>query len=149
MLVDGGDHVTIKGLKVHGYKIGILARKSASLHVTGADLSYNRKPRLYSLVEHESLLDWMSYHHNEKDEWIDSGAGIYLADSDDAEIDHSTIVQGQNGLMLARSNNARVWNNNFSFLSGLGIALFRASGNRIMHNEIGGFAELRFEILRR
>jgi parallel beta-helix repeat protein len=136
VLVDGGENVTIKGLNAHGYKIGILARRSAKLHITGADLSYNWKPRLYSLVEHESLLDWMSYHHNEKDEWIDSGAGIYLADSDDAEIDHTTILQGQNGLMLARSNNARVWNNNFSFLSGLGIALYRASGNRIMHNKV-------------
>ena len=136
VLVDGGANVTIKGLNAHGYKIGILARRSAKLHITGADLSYNWKPRLYSLVEHESLLDWMSYHHNEKDEWIDSGAGIYLADSDEAEIDHTTILQGQNGLMLARSNNARVWNNNFSFLSGLGIALYRASGNRIMHNKV-------------
>ena len=104
--------------------------------ITGADLSYNWKPRLYSLVEHESLVDWLSYHHNEKDEWLDAGAGIYLADSDAAEIDHTTIVQGQNGLMLARSNNAKIWNNTFSFLSGVGIGLYRASGNTIMHNRV-------------
>jgi parallel beta-helix repeat protein len=136
VLVDGGENITIKNLTARGYKIGILARRSAKLHITGADLSYNWKPRLYSLVEHESLLDWMSYHHNEKDEWLESGAGIYLADSDDAEIDRTTIVQGQNGVMLARSNNARIWNNTFSFLSGLGIALYRASGNTIMHNKV-------------
>ena len=136
VLVDGGENVTIKGLNAHGYKIGVLARKSAKLHITGANLSYNWKPRLYSLVEHESLLDWMSYHQNDKDEWLKSGAGIYLADSNDAEIDHTTIVQGQNGLMLARSNNAQVWNNTFSFLSGLGIALYRASGNTIVHNKV-------------
>ena len=136
VLVDGGDNVTIKGLNAHGYKIGVLARKTAKLHITGANLSYNWKPRLYSLVEHESLLDWMSYHQNDKDEWLTSGAGIYLADSHDAEIDHTTIVQGQNGLMLVRSNNARVWNNTFSFLSGLGIALYRASGNTIVHNKV-------------
>src|SRR6185503_7479002 len=71
-----------------------------------------------------------------KDEWLESGAGIYLADSDDAEIDNTTIVQGQNGLMLARSNRAKVWNNTVSFLSGLGIALYRASENTIMHNRV-------------
>ena len=136
VLVDGGENVTIKGLTARGYKIGILARHSAHLHITGADFSYNWKPRLYSLVEHESLVDWMSYHHNEKDEWLQSGAGIYLADSDAAEIDRTTIVQGQNGLMLVRSNGAQIWNNDFSFLSGLGIALYRASGNRIMHNRV-------------
>jgi nitrous oxidase accessory protein NosD len=136
VLVDGGENVTIRNLAARGYKIGVLARKSPRLHITGANLSYNWKPRLYSLVEHESLADWMSYHHNEKDEWLESGAGIYLADSDAAEIDHTTIVQGQNGLMLARSNGARIWNNDFSFLSGLGIALYRASGNVIMHNKV-------------
>jgi parallel beta-helix repeat protein len=136
VLIDGGENVTINNLRAHGYKIGVLARGSRNLHITHADLSYNWKPRLYSLVEHESLVDWMSYHHNDKDEWLQSGAGIYLADSPGAEIDHTTIVQGQNGLMLARSDNARIWNNNFSFLSGLGIALYRASGNTIMHNKV-------------
>jgi len=136
VLVDGGENVTIKNLHAHGYKIGILARGSRKLHITGGDFSYNWKPRLYSLVEHESLVDWMSYHHNDKDEWLESGAGIYLADSDDAEIDNTTIVQGQNGLMLARSNRAKIWNNTFSFLSGLGIALYRASENAIMHNRV-------------
>ncbi len=136
VLVDGGDHVTIKNLRARGYKIGILARRTKRLHITGSDLSYNWKARLYSLVEHESLADWMSYHHNDKDEWLESGAGIYLADSDEAEIDNTTIVQGQNGLMLARSNSARIWNNTFSFLSGVGIGLYRSSGNTIMHNRV-------------
>ena len=106
------------------------------MHITGGDLGYNWKSRLYSLVEHESLVDWLSYHHNEKDEWLAGGAGIYLADSDGAEIDHTTIVQGQNGLMLARSNGAKIWNNTFSFLSGIGIGLYRASDNTIMHNRV-------------
>jgi len=136
VLVDGGENVTIRNLTARGYKVGVLARHTTHLHITGADLSYNWKARLYSLVEHESLLDWMSYHHNEKDEWLEGGAGIYLADSEAAEIDHTTIVQGQNGLMLARSNGAQIWNNTFSFLSGIGVGLYRASGNRIMHNKV-------------
>lgn len=136
VFVDGGENVTIRNLTARGYKVGVLARGTKRLHITGADLSYNWKSRLYSLVEHESLADWMSYHHNEKDEWLDAGAGIYLADADQAEIDNTTIVQGQNGLMLARSNNARIWNNTFSFLSGVGIGLYRASNNTIMHNRV-------------
>jgi hypothetical protein len=136
VLVDGGENVTIRNLTARGYKVGVLARHVKRLHVTGSDLSYNWKSRLYSLVEHESLLDWLSYHHNEKDEWLDGGAGIYLAASDDAEIDHTTIVEGQNGLMLARSNRAKIWNNTISFLSGIGIGLYRASDSTIMHNQV-------------
>src|SRR4051812_30999528 len=111
VLVDGGENVTIRNLTARGYKIGIYARRSNGLHITGSDLSYNWKARLYSVVEHESLVDWMSYHHNDKDEWLDQGAGIYVADSDGVEIDRTTIVQGQNGLMLARANHAKIWNN--------------------------------------
>jgi len=136
VLVDGGENVTLRNLTASGYKVGILARHSKRLRVTGADLSYNWKPRLYSLVEHESLVDWLSYHHNEHDEWLAGGAGIYIADSDEPEVDRTTIVQGQNGLMLVRSNGGRVWNNTFSFLSGVGIGLYRSDANRIMHNRV-------------
>ena len=136
LLVDGGENVTIKNVTARGYKVGILARHTTGLHITGSDLGYNWKARLYSLVEHESLLDWLSYHHNEHDEWLQGGAGIYLADSDGAQIDRTTIVQGQNGLMLARSNHSRIWNNDFSFNSGIGIGLYRSSGNTIQHNRV-------------
>ena len=136
VLVDGGENVTIRNLTVRGYKIGLLAKGTRRLRITGADLSYNWKARLYSLVEHESLLDWLSYHHNEADEWIEQGAGVYLADTDRAEVTGSRIVQGQNGLMLVRSTNARIWNNTFSYLSGIGLGLYRATGNTIQHNRI-------------
>jgi hypothetical protein len=136
VLVDGGENVTIRNLTARGYRVGLYARRSPRLHVTGGNFSYNWKQRLYSLVEHESLLDWLSYHHNDKDEWLDQGAGIYVADSDGVEIDGTTIVQGQNGLMLARSNGARIWNSDFSFNSGVGIGLYRASDNVIQHNKV-------------
>ena len=127
MLIDGGRRITVKNAVIRGYRVGILAWRSPDVRLSRNDVSYNWKPRLYSGVEKESLLDWMSYHQNDKDEWLKQGAGIYLADCDGAEIDHTTIVQGQNGLMLARSNGAKIWNNNFSFISGIGIGLYRAS----------------------
>jgi nitrous oxidase accessory protein NosD len=136
ILIDGGSRVTIRNAVIRGYKVGILARKSPDLHLTRNDLSYNWKQRLYSGIEKESLVDWMSYHQNEKDEWLRFGAGIYLSESDRAEIDHNTIVQGQNGLMVTRSAGLKIWNNTFQFLSSLGIGLYRVSGSTIMHNRI-------------
>ena len=136
VLVDGGENVTIRNLSAHGYKIGLLARQTKNLRIVGADLGYNWKARLYSLVEHESLLDWLSYHHNDADEWIEQGAGLYLADTDGAEVTGSRVLQGQNGLMLVRSTNAKVWNNTFSYLSGIGLGLYRSTGNTIQHNRI-------------
>jgi nitrous oxidase accessory protein NosD len=136
ILVDGGEGVTVRGATVRGYKVGILARNSPKLHVTHNDLSYNWKQRLYSGIEKESLLDWMSYHQNEKGEWLRFGAGIYLDRCDGAEIDHNSVVQGQNGLMVTASKGLTIWNNTFQFLSSIGVGLYRVSESRIMHNRI-------------
>ncbi|HEX6598037.1 MAG TPA: hypothetical protein VF034_01865, partial [Gemmatimonadaceae bacterium] len=78
--IEGGHHVTIRNARVRGYKVGILARGTRGLALLDNDLSYNWKPRLYSLVEHESLVDWLSHHHNEQDEWLRYGPAIYLRD---------------------------------------------------------------------
>jgi nitrous oxidase accessory protein NosD len=136
ILVDGGDRVTIRHAKIRGYKVGILARGVKDLHLSGNDVSHNWKQRLYSNVEKESLVDWMSYHNNEKDEWLRFGAGIYLSDVDGARIDRNRARQGQNGLMVTRSKNLTIWNNDFSFLSSIGIGFYRTTDSRIMHNRI-------------
>lgn len=134
--IDGGDHVTLKGATVRGYKTAILARKSPFLHLTGNDLSYNWKQRLWSGIEKESLVDWMSYHNNEKDEWLRFGAAIYLSECDDAEIDHNRAIQGQNGLMITRSARLKIWNNTFSFLSSVGLGMYRTTDSLVAHNKL-------------
>jgi hypothetical protein len=133
--VDGGDHVTVKGGAIRGFKVAILARKSPFLHLTGLDLSYNWKQRLWSGIEKESLLDWMSYHNNEKDEWLRFGAAIYLSECDDAEVDHNRATQGQNGLMVTRSSRLKIWNNDFSFLSSIGLGMYRTTHSLVAHNK--------------
>ena len=134
--IDGGDHVTLKGATIRGYKTAILARKSPFLHLTGNDLSYNWKQRLWSGIEKESLVDWMSYHNNEKDEWLRFGAAIYLSECDDAEIDHNRAVQGQNGLMITRSARLKIWNNTFSLLSSIGLGMYRTTDSVVAHNRL-------------
>ncbi|MGH9201806.1 MAG: right-handed parallel beta-helix repeat-containing protein, partial [Vicinamibacterales bacterium] len=126
----------IRNAVIRGYKVGILARGTTRLHLTRNDLSYNWKQRLYSGVEHESLVDWMSYHNNEKGEWLRYGAAMYLDRCPDAEIDHNTVTQGQNGVMLTRSDGAKIWNNSFTFLSAIGIGLYRSSRGLIAHNKV-------------
>jgi parallel beta-helix repeat protein len=136
VMIDGGRNVRILNARIRGYKFGIIARGTRGLTLIDNDLSYNWKPRLYSIVEHESLIDWLSFHHNDKDEWLRYGAGAYLADVQGGEIRGNTITQGMNGVMLVRAGGLRIWNNDFSFNSGLGIGLYRSSGNTIMHNRV-------------
>ena len=134
--VEGGTNIRILNAHIRGYNFGILALGTHNLSLIDNDLSYNWKPRLYSVVEHESLIDWLSFHHNEKDEWLRYGAGAYLSDVEGGEIRGNTVTQGMNGLMLVRSSGLSIWNNNFSFNSGVGIGLYRSGGNRILHNRV-------------
>lgn len=136
VLIDGGSKVTVRNAVIRGYKVGILATRSPGLHLTHNDLSYNWKQRLYSGIEKESLVDWMSYHQNEKDEWLRYGAAMYLSGCDRAEIDHNTAVHGQNGLMVTASKELKIWNNTFQFLSAIGVGLYRVTNSTIMHNKI-------------
>jgi nitrous oxidase accessory protein NosD len=136
ILVDGGQHVTIRGGTVRGYKVGVRGRQSPGLRIAGLDASYNWKARLWSGIERESLVDWLTHHDNEQDQWLRYGAGIYLAACDGAEIEHSRVVQGQNGLMVTRSSGLRIWNNTFSWNSGLGLGLYRTTDSVIEHNRL-------------
>jgi nitrous oxidase accessory protein NosD len=132
--IEGGRNVRVANARIRGYKVGILARATRGLVLIGNDLSHNWKPRLYSLVEHESLADWLSYHHNEQSEWLRYGAAIYLDGVRRGEVRENIARQGMNGLLMMRTDSVRVIGNDFSFDSGLGIGLYRSSDNVIMHN---------------
>jgi len=133
--IEGGHGVRILNATIRGYKVAIMARGTRRLDLVNNDLSYNWKPRLYSLVEHESLVDWLSFHHDEHDEWLRYGAGAYLADVVGGEIRGNRVTQGMDGIMLVRSSGIRVWNNVLSFDSGVGIGLYRSSHDTVMHNQ--------------
>jgi parallel beta-helix repeat protein len=132
--IDGGQDVHILHARIRGYKVGILARHTRGLELSDNDLSYNWKPYLYSGIEHESLVDWLSFHNNEHDEWLRYGAAIYLADVRGGRIRDNRVEQGMNALMLVRSDSVRITGNTFSHNSGLGLGLYRSSHNTIMHN---------------
>lgn len=136
ILVDGGEDVSLIRPTVHGYKVGILARGTRRLTIDGGDLSRNWKPRLFSLIEHESLVDWLSFHHNEQEEWLRYGAAIYLSGVRGGTIRGVVAEQGMNGLMLTNSDSLRLEDNSFSFNSGLGVGLYRSSDNLILHNRL-------------
>ena len=136
ILVDGGSNVTIRGARIRGYKFGVIARRTRNLRLYDNDLSFNWKPRLYSLVEHESLTDWLSFHQNEEDEWLRHGAAIYLRDITGGELRGNTVHQGMNALLMTSSDSLLIYNNDFSFNSGLGIGMYQSDHNRILHNRI-------------
>src|SRR5882762_837327 len=136
LVIAGGSSIVIANSHIHGYEVGILARVTRGLALLGNDVSRNWKPRLFILVEHESLVDWLSFHHNENNEWLRFGAGIYLQDVKGGELRNNLAVGGMNAVLLVRSTGMTIRDNNFSFNSGLGIGLYRSSDDTIVHNRL-------------
>ena len=129
-------NITIKNLKVKGYKVALLAKDVTSLTVENCDFSYNYRQHLNSTQEKEDISDWMSYHHNENDEWLRYGAAMYLRNCNIAIIRNCKVTGGQNALMMTDCNDGLVMNNDFSFNSGIGIGMYRCNYNEVVYNKI-------------
>lgn len=127
--------VTLRNLRVHGYKIGVLVGGADGLTVDTADLSDNYRKHLGSTPLHEDSSDWLFPHDNDNDEWITRyGAALAVQRSDRVTIHDVRVRRGQNGIILDRVDNSRIYDNDCSFLSGWGIALWRSSHNTICRN---------------
>ncbi|MBS1621836.1 MAG: right-handed parallel beta-helix repeat-containing protein [Bacteroidetes bacterium] len=136
LLIRNSRNITIKNLKAKGYKVALLARHTINLIIENCDFSYNYRQHLNSTQEKEDISDWLSHHHNEKDEWLRYGAAIYLRNCDRVTITNCKVTGGQNGLMMTECNDGIIYNNDFSFNSGLGIGMYRSSRNKIMYNRL-------------
>lgn len=134
--IKGSSKITIKNLNIKGYKVALLAEEVDSLEIINCNFSYNYRPKLYSQWDREDFADWLSYHNNEEEEWLRYGAGVYLKNCDHTLVKEVVIQQGQNGILLSNCNQGLFYNNTVQFNSGLGIGLYRSSGNRVMHNRL-------------
>ena len=131
-----GNNITLKNARVSGYKVAVMAKDCKNLVIESSDFSYNYRQQLQSTWLHEDVSDWMSFHHNENDEWLRYGAGIYLKDCSKPVIKNNTITGGQCALLMMRSNDGEITDNDFSFNSAIGIGMYRSSRNNILHNKL-------------
>lgn len=136
ILIKGGKNITIKNLNARGYKVALMGRDVEGLTIENCNLSYNYRQKLNSTQQKEDISDWMSYHQNEKDEWLRYGAAMYLRNCNKALIKNNIVTGGQCALMLTQCNNGMISNNNFSFNSAIGIGMYRSSANQIMNNKL-------------
>lgn len=136
IIIKGGKNITLKNANIHGFKVAIIGRNVEELTIENSDFSYNYRQKLHSNRLREDVSDWMSYHHNENDEWLRYGAGIYLRNCNKINVHDNLITGGQCALMMTNCNDGMIYNNNFSFNSGIGIGMYRSNRNKILHNQL-------------
>lgn len=133
--IEGRRRVTLRGARVHGFFNGVVATRADGLRIVGGDFSDNYRQRLRSTLQAEDGADWLFPHNNDEVKWRDQyGGALCVEASERVTIRNVRVRRGQNGILLDRVNDARVYDNDCSFLSGWGLALWRSSRNVISRN---------------
>ncbi len=135
--IEGVEGVTLRNARVSGFKVGIRAVKSDELTIETADCSDNFRQRLASTPEAEDQGDWLWPHANDQDEWTTRwGAGIHVKDAYGVTVRACRVRDGQTALVLDRVSRSRVFDNDFSFNSGWGVAMWRCTRNTVTRNAL-------------
>ena len=143
------DHVTLENLKIEGYRVGILAHQAHGLSMAHIEVRDGYRQRLRSTYEREHTGDWLFPHDNDQREWRrQHGAAIAIENTVGLLLTNCRARRVQNGLILDRVEEAVISSNDFSYLSGWGLALWRSSGNMVSDNRfdfcVRGYAHGRY-----
>jgi hypothetical protein len=126
--IDGCKDVTLVRPRISGFKVGIHATRADGLTIDGASIADTYRQRLRSTPAAEDGGDWLWPHDNDRNQWLENyGAAICVEDSANVVVRDSTVRRSQNGLLLDRVENGRIFDNDFSFLSGWGLGMWRTS----------------------
>lgn len=130
-----GRNITLRGAKVSGFKVGFHAIECDGLTIENCHVSGNFQQRLKSTPKAEDPSDWLWPHANDNHEWITNyGAGVCVEKSNGVTLRNITAHHGQNGVILDRVNDSKVYDCDCSFLSGWGLAMWRSNKNVISRN---------------
>jgi len=131
----GHSNVTIRDARISGFWGGLWATNADGLTLDAVDASDNRRAYLKSTPAAEDGGDWLFPHRNDDNEWLTQyGAALYVEDSNGVTVRNCRVRHGQNALCLDRVSDSRVYDNDFSFNSGWGLALWRCRRNAITRN---------------
>ncbi len=136
-IVVQGRNVTIRNGAVRGFRVGILATGADGFTAEDLDLSGNWGAKLLSTSAAEDGADWLWPHANDRQEWRTRyGAALCIERSKGVTVRRVKAVGrgAQNGIILDRVDDSKVYDSDGSFLSGWGLAMWRSSRNVITRN---------------
>lgn len=133
--VEGAANVSLRGLRIEGFRCAVLARQADGLLVEDGRFARNFGHRLLSTPEAENGADWLWPHNNDAEEWRRNyGAAISVHRSSKVVLRRNQVRAQQNGILLDRVEAGDIYDNDCSFLSGWGLALWRSNGNMVSRN---------------
>jgi len=129
------ENVTLRGATIGGFKTGIYATNADGLRIEECVLADNWRPRLRVTPPGGATGERLRPRANDHHEWLTNyGAGVCVERSDRVVVRRVKVRHGQNGIILDRVNLAEIYDNDCSFLSGWGLALWRSDRNVVSRN---------------
>ncbi len=133
LIIRNSERVIIKNLTAKGYKIALQATNAGSLTLENCNFSYNYRQQLQSTPGKVNEADNITYEENNM---LQHGAAIYFNNCDLAIIKSCKVTGGQNALLMKDCDDALIYNNDFSFNSGIGLAMYNCSRNKMVYNKL-------------
>lgn len=125
----------VHGGTVRGFKVGMEVDGGEGHWVIGTELTHGFAQHLKSTPAAEDPSDWLWPHENDEGQWAENyGAGIRVHGAKDVHLVSLSGRSQQNGILLENTTDSVVQGCDFSFHSGWGLAMWRASGNRVERN---------------
>lgn len=129
------ENLTLLGGVIGGYRGCIVADNCSNLVIDGTRFDGWYGQRLLSNVAAEDMSDWLYPHENDHDQWLENyGGALRLLLCKAPTLRNLQGRRGQNGILLVRCDESRVYDCDFSFLSGWGLALYRTNRSVVDHN---------------
>ncbi|CAG1005226.1 hypothetical protein PHYC_03210 [Phycisphaerales bacterium] len=135
--VSGRKDVRLVNAAVEGFKVGVYADRADRFEIADARITDIYRQHLRSTPAAEDGGDWLWPHENDNREWMTNyGAAVVVERCEHAVIRGVRVRRSQNGIVIDRVNHAKVYDNDCSFLSGWGLAMWRSCDNVISRNAL-------------
>lgn len=140
VVVKGRARVTLRHLRLRGFKRGVFLDGCDDAVLDGLDVADGFRQRLASTPDTcRDDVDWLSPHANDRGEWAERwGAAIVVERSQRPILSDFVIRRVQNGVILASVTDGRVYDGDASWLSGWGLAMWRCSRVTVSRNAFDG-----------
>ena len=134
-IVVAAKSVTLRNGGVRGFKIGIDGDRCDGATFERLDVSDNYAQLLKSSPEKEDASDWLYPHENDRGEQLaQHGAGLAISNAREVTVREVRARRTQNGIVLSSVHHSKFYDNDCSFLSGWGLAMWRSSDNVVCRN---------------
>ena len=128
----GCRNVTLKNAVVEGYRYNIRAKNCDHLRIENCRANRSRAQRI---ARDDVPIDvWLGL--RDLGAWRSYGAGLWLENCRDSTVRRCSASAAQNGLILVNCTHDLITDNDFSYNSGWGVALWQAVDNEVSWNHL-------------